>query len=120
MLKVNEKDFKIFMFLFLLFSLFGLYILAAEKYSLLIILPCIVFAGGILYAVRSFYDNIFLFCFLLCLFTFLLCGQVINKFMHVYGYNFSPAYFVPLVGHNWIQNKTKSYKKNYNYNNFRY
>lgn len=89
MLKVNEKDFKIFMFLFLLFSLFGLYILAAEKYSLLIILPCIVFAGGILYAVRSFYDNIFLFCFLLCLFTFLLCGQVINKFMHVYGYNFS-------------------------------
>lgn len=71
------------------FLLFGSYILMTEEYTLLIILPCIVFIGGIWYTFRSFYNNIFLFCFLVCFFTFLLGGQVINKFMHVYGYNFS-------------------------------
>lgn len=91
MVKKNRKMLSVLVTLILigLFITLGLYICAKEDYSLLIILPCIVFIGGIIYCTNSFYDNIFLFCFLLCFFTFLLGGQVINRFYHVYGYNFS-------------------------------
>lgn len=60
-----------------------------EKTNLLIILPCILFIYGMMYCFDSFYDNIFLFCFLLCFFTFLLGGQVINRIVQIYGFNFS-------------------------------
>lgn len=73
----------------LIFFLFALYIILTEKTRLLIILPCILFVFGIGYCLKSFYDNIFMFCFLVCFFTFLLGGQVINRIVQVYGYTFS-------------------------------
>lgn len=50
-------------------------------------------------------ENIFMFSFV-CFFTFLLCGQILNRFMKVYYYNFPDVIekhvdvciFISLVG----------------------
>lgn len=57
--------------------------------SMLLLATCITFGILILYVVNNLYDHVFLFCFLVCFFTFLLSGQILNKFMQVYHFNFS-------------------------------
>lgn len=88
MFKIDKKTFNYILYFGLAFGVCGSYILLTESYPLLIILPCIIFCLGMKYALRDFYNNIFLFSFLVCFFTFLLGGQVLNKIMHVYGYDF--------------------------------
>lgn len=88
MLRVDKKNFNYVLCFGLAFLVCGVYILLTEDYSLLIVLPCIVFCMGMSYALRDFYNNIFLFSFLVCFFTFLLGGQILNRIMHVYGYDF--------------------------------
>lgn len=73
--------------LLLLFVFIAIYISLTNQIKLLVILPCILFVLGMLYCFNSFYDNIFLFCFLICFFTFLLGGQIINRIIQVYGYS---------------------------------
>ncbi|MFR4320260.1 MAG: O-antigen polysaccharide polymerase Wzy [Blautia massiliensis (ex Durand et al. 2017)] len=56
--------------------------------------------------VKNIDENIFMFSFLVCFFTFLLCGQILNRFMKVYYYNFPDVIekhvdvciFISLVG----------------------
>ena len=72
-----------------LFILVLIWVGATGKTKFLVILPCILFFLEIIYCVSDFSRNIYLFCFLLCFFTFLLGGQIINTIMQVYGYNFS-------------------------------
>lgn len=52
--------------------------------SMLWLLLVVVFTGVLLYTLMDIEHNIFFGCFLLCVFTFLLGGQVINKFVTVY------------------------------------
>lgn len=89
MKEIKEKTLFRFMVLFLLIFAISIYSAIKEEYSLAILLPVILFLVGIIYCLRSIYDNIFLFCFLLCFFTFLLCGQTINRVYQIYGYDFS-------------------------------
>lgn len=89
MKKIKEKTLFRFIVFFLLIFIISIYSAIREEYSLVILLPVILFFIGIVYCLRSIYDNIFLFCFLLCFFTFLLCGQTINRVYQIYGYDFS-------------------------------
>ena len=46
-----------------------IYILAVRDYSVVIILPCMMFLLGMYFSIKNIYDNIFLFSFLLCYIT---------------------------------------------------
>lgn len=115
-----------------LFIIFASIILITGQTKLLVILPCILFAYGILYCFDSFYDNIFFLCFLLCFFTFLLGGQVINRIVPVYGFTFSDeiekhtdvllliSLFGLLIGYilmDKLGNKRKCNQEIFDYNN---
>ena len=89
MMKVDRFKFNIIFRFSLVFSLISIYILAVRDYSVVIILPCMMFLLGMYFSIKNIYDNIFLFSFLLCFFTFLLGGQLFDKFLNVYGYDFS-------------------------------
>ncbi len=106
MIRIKEKTLLWFMMLFSLIFAISVYSIIREQYALVILLPVILFLTGLVYCLRSIYDNIFLFCFLLCFFTFLLCGQTINRVYQIYGYNFSDnielhtdlVLFISLIG----------------------
>ncbi|MCB6974760.1 MULTISPECIES: O-antigen polysaccharide polymerase Wzy family protein [Butyricimonas] len=89
MIKVDRVKFNTIFRFSLAFSLISIYILAVKDYSVVIILPCMVFLLGMYFCVKNIYNNIFLFSFLICFFTFLLGGQLLDKFINVYGYDFS-------------------------------
>ena len=89
MIKVDRLKFNIIFRFSLAFFLISIYILAVKDYSVVVILPCMVFLLGIYFSVKDIYNNIFLFSFLICFFTFLLGGQLLDKFINVYGYDFS-------------------------------
>lgn len=57
--------------------------------SLVLIIASIVFVLIIVYSLYSFEKNAFLFCFLICFFTYLLSGQLADRALGVYNYNFS-------------------------------
>lgn len=59
------------------------------NYTLVLPLTTITFAILMLHVSRDIYTNIFLFCFLICFFVFLLGGQILDRIFDVYGYNFS-------------------------------
>lgn len=88
MLKIKRKAFYLSLMLVLAFITFGLIMVGTQNYNLILVLSCIVFVGGVLYALRDIYKNIFLIAFLICFLTFLLGGQILNRIMQVYGYNF--------------------------------
>ena len=88
MIKVDRLKFNIIFRFSLAFFLISIYILAVKDYSVVVILPCMVFLLGIYFSVKDIYNNIFLFSFLICFFTFLLGGQLLDKFINVYGYDF--------------------------------
>ena len=89
MIKVDRLKFNIIFRFSLAFFLISIYILAVKDYSVVVILPCMVFLLGIYFSVKDICNNIFLFSFLICFFTFLLGGQLLDKFINVYGYDFS-------------------------------
>ncbi len=88
-IKLTVSDLLLYGITGLIFVILGGYILYSGDYSLVYILSCIAFLWCVKYALNSFCKNVFFFCFLLCFFTFLLGGQVINKFLDVYYYDFS-------------------------------
>ncbi len=88
MVKINRTSLYIYFSLFLFLLMSGLIMLWTENYNLLLLMATILFVLGLVYSLRNIYENIFLFCFLICFFTFLLGGQILNTFFHVYGYNF--------------------------------
>lgn len=88
MLKVKRKIFYPSIIFIIAFIVCTLVMFGTGRYSLLLVLTCIVFAWGIIYILKDIYNNICLASFLICFFTFLLGGQVFNSIMQVYGYNF--------------------------------
>lgn len=134
-MKVSLKKFWMGIAFFLTFVFVAIYIVLTDQTKLLIILPCILFVYGMMYCFNSFYDNIFLFCFLICFFTFLLSGQIINRVVQVYGYSFSDeiemhtdialmiSLFGLLLGYILCDIIWKKYKRDYlkfNYDNIEY
>ena len=97
MIKVDRLKFNIIFRFSLAFFLISIYILAVKDYSVVVILPCMVFLLGIYFSVKDIYNNIFLFSFLICFFTFLLGGQLLDKFINVYGYDLSYSSRVPAL-----------------------
>ena len=65
MMKVDRFKFNIIFRFSLVFSLISIYILAVRDYSVVIILPCMMFLLGMYFSIKNIYDNIFLFSFLL-------------------------------------------------------
>ena len=61
MIKVDRLKFNIIFRFSLAFFLISIYILAVKDYSVVVILPCMVFLLGIYFSVKDIYNNIFLF-----------------------------------------------------------
>lgn len=78
MIKIDKLRFNTIFRFSLAFSLISIYILAVKDYSVVIILPCMVFLLGMYFSIKNIYNNIFLFSFLICFFTFLLGGQLLE------------------------------------------
>ena len=65
MIKIDKLRFNTIFRFSLAFSLISIYILAVKDYSVVIILPCMVFLLGMYFSIKNIYNNIFLFSFLL-------------------------------------------------------
>ena len=65
MMKVDRFKFNIIFRFSLVFSLISIYILAVRDYSVVIILPCMMFLLGMYFSIKNIYDNIFYFVSLL-------------------------------------------------------
>ena len=63
MMKVDRFKFNIIFRFSLVFSLISIYILAVRDYSVVIILPCMMFLLGMYFSIKNIYDNIFYFRF---------------------------------------------------------
>ncbi len=57
--------------------------------STLLLFTCAVFVLMVSYCLSHPEENVFLLCFLICFFTYLLSGQVLNRILNVYDYDFS-------------------------------
>lgn len=69
----------------LIFSIVG------NEKNIILFLSCAVFLACLIYAIKSFYKNIFFLSYLVSFFTFLLGGQILSRFMDTYWYKFSDA-----------------------------
>ncbi len=56
----------------------------------ILIFTCLVFVFEILYTVKEFQSRIFFFCFLMAFFTFLLGGEILDRFAGVFSATFTP------------------------------
>ena len=85
-LKSNGKYIQLILIMAVIASL--ILVFASGSNYLVIVPVWLLFIYIVIYCLRAWEENIFLFCFLACIFTFLLCGQTINKIFQVYGYTF--------------------------------
>lgn len=82
---ISKRDFN-----YIFFSIWAILMLMLVGCDNTVLIAAVfVFTTLMLYILRNLYNHIFLFCFLICFFTFLLSGQVLNRIMYVYQYNFS-------------------------------
>lgn len=88
-MRVNSKRLVLYSILILAFVGVGLAYVFTGNYTLALPLTTITFAMLMLHVSRDIYNNIFIFCFLICFFVFLLGGQILDRIFDVYGYNFS-------------------------------
>lgn len=63
MIKIDKLRFNTIFRFSLAFSLISIYILAVKDYSVVIILPCMVFLLGMYFSIKNIYNNIFYFHF---------------------------------------------------------
>ena len=57
MMKVDRFKFNIIFRFSLVFSLISIYILAVRDYSVVIILPCMMFLLGMYFSIKNIYDD---------------------------------------------------------------
>lgn len=78
MIKVDRLKFNIIFRFSLAFFLISIYILAVKDYSVVVILPCMVFLLGIYFSVKDIYNNIF-FIFIFNLFLYFLVRWTVTR-----------------------------------------
>lgn len=71
---------------FVLMILLVLSLLSPNKF--LLFFATAIFVCFIYYTLKNLDENVFMFCFLICLFTFILCGQIFCRLFDVYYYDF--------------------------------
>ena len=55
----------------------------------LLLVTCLLYAAILYYALKEIHGRIFLLCFLLAFFTFLLSGEILGRYFHVFSTTFS-------------------------------
>ena len=88
---IRKKDFNC-LFCLLILLVTGVFFTTSDQLGY-VTLPIAIVSFVILfcYAIRDKEEHIFLLCFLISFFTFLLGGQILNRIFKVYYYNFSNA-----------------------------
>ena len=89
MLKSKSKHIFINSILILCFLGTGVAILISGNKGLVLLLATIAFAMVMIRISQDIHNNIFIFCFLICFFVFLLGGQILDRIFDVYGYVFT-------------------------------
>lgn len=92
--------------LLIIFSIISVIVFGIGNTNGILALNAVIFICFFYLTVKNIDENIFMFSFLVCFFTFLLCGQILNRFMKVYYYNFPDVIekhvdvciFISLVG----------------------
>lgn len=89
---LNRRKINFFLWCFIFFI--GLVLIAVDvdgKMNAILLFTCLVFVFEIIYAIKDIQSRVFFLCFLLAFFTFLLGGEILDRYIGVFSVSFTDA-----------------------------
>lgn len=88
---VQKSKYSVIVWLILLLLGVGFIMIDGDgSRNAILIFTCLIFVFELMYALKKMQDRIFFLCFLLAFFTFLLSGEILDRYVGVFSTSFTP------------------------------